>query len=119
MNIFDQFVDKSKEVLSSAANKTEEVVTREKLKLQINQATKYLQEQQAKLGALVYGFYLAKEEDEGLLQEYIDDVESALDKSDELKKQLELMQQQKYCGCCGEQNKGTAEFCYKCGAQLQ
>lgn len=118
-NLFDQIVDRTKDVVTTAASKTEEMVSKQKVKLDLSTATRQLEKQQAKLGALVYGFHLAQEEDEVLLKEYIEDVARALDKVDSIKKQLETISKPAYCGACGAKNKGDADFCYKCGGNLE
>lgn len=117
-NLFDQIVDTTKDIVTTAAEKTEEVVNKQRVKLDLSSAAKNLEKQQAKLGSLVYGFHLAGEKDDDLLQEYIADVARALDRVDAVKKELESLDRPVYCGACGAQNKANADYCYKCGGSL-
>lgn len=119
MDSFDQTVQKAKEVFSVACQKTGEVVSAQKLKIDLAALQSKLTKAYAKLGELQYEKLKEQQPEEIALKAALSQVKSALDEIAEVKEKIGKMQGKKLCPICGGRINDDSKFCSICGADLQ
>lgn len=124
-NIFDKFrgyadvaMDKVGKASKTAASKTENVVSRAKIRFSINEANDKIDEIYKLMGKRLYEQYL---EDLITDSDFVDQCKKIdeLNKDiDELNSELTDLRAVVKCEYCGVYNKIESTFCSKCGAKL-
>ena len=117
MGFFEEAVEKAKEVYDIAAKKTSEVVSIQKLKFQASQVNSKLSKDFETLGRL----YFESVKESGEQTEYVEIVDSIVEKLaqlDEIEEQINEQRKTKVCSNCGVKNDETASFCNNCGEEL-
>lgn len=119
MDMFDNFIEKAKDVCDVATKKTGEFVEVSKIKLDcisINNEIKRLYE---KLGSCIYSMVKANYENQ-------DVVDSIIEEIDDCKKQLHILNQKlselkniNVCTGCGFKNPKENYYCAKCGSRIK
>ncbi len=115
----DVAMDKMGKVSKTAASKTENAVSRAKLKFSISEAKDKIDEIYKSIGESVYSYYLehGSVDEEATEQcKKIDDLNKEIE---DLNSQLADLRAMVKCTYCGVYNKTDAVFCSKCGAKLE
>ncbi|MDL2252853.1 zinc ribbon domain-containing protein [Ruminococcaceae bacterium OttesenSCG-928-I18] len=114
----DRIMDVAGRVADKAARATSTVVERGKDKMELYTLQQKLSKAQKQLGALVYMLHKTGQENQPMVEHYINEI-------DELKAQIEFLQptetvavQVHECPSCGAEGMGDAMFCRRCGAKL-
>ncbi len=118
MSMFDDVVNKTKEIASAAGKKTEEVLKLAKLRLALSETTSKLEKAYAAMGRSVYT--AKKENAEAMpdLTHQLESIDALLVKQEEIVDKMAQLRNCKKCAACGEENPETALYCQKCGEKF-
>lgn len=118
MSEFDKWVAMGKTLANRAADTAGEIVTKGKEKIDRVALENQLAKAQRQLGALVYSLKKSGEENEDLVNHYVEVIASVEAKLNE----QEAQSAEKYCVSicpdCGAEVSDDAGFCARCGAKL-
>ncbi len=124
-NIFDKFkgyadiaLDKMGKASKTAASKTENVVSRAKIRFSINEANDKIDEIYRLMGKELYERYLEGDMDDPVLSEQCEKIDGLNKDIEELNDELTDLRAVVKCQYCGVYNRIESTFCSKCGAKL-
>lgn len=119
MDFFDDAVNKAKEAIDVACQKTNEVVSVQKQKFDIAA----LESKRAKdfqlLGALYFNKHKDAEIEDAQLAEIVAAVKAKNERIDKIQSEINKTKNKRVCPSCGTVVDKTARFCNFCGAQLE
>ncbi|MEG0804711.1 MAG: zinc ribbon domain-containing protein [Pygmaiobacter sp.] len=116
---FDRWVEKGRALASRAADTAEDLVAKGKDKIDRLALENQLAKAQRQLGALVYSLKKSGEENEELVEHYVEVIAAVEAKLNE----CEVQEADKYCvsicPSCGVEVPTDAGFCPRCGTKLE
>lgn len=119
MDMFDNFVEKARDVCDVATKKTGEFVEVSKIKLDcisVNNEVKKLYE---KLGSCVYSMVKANYENQDVIDSIIEEIDDCNVHLSELKKKMGDLKKINVCTACGYKNPKENFYCAKCGSRIK
>ncbi len=116
---FEDAVIKAKELFDTTGKKVDEVINVQKIKLSIAKQKAQIKEDFQLLGRLYYSGTKRDNVDPEALQAIVDQIELEKDKLRELETELAFAQGNIVCNECGAVNLADAEFCCKCGKEIE
>lgn len=118
MSEFDKWLAMGKNLANRAADTAGEIVTKGKEKIDCVALENQLSKAQRQLGALVYSLKKSGEENDDLINHYVEVIAAVEAKLNE----QEAQEAEKYCvsicPSCGAEVSNEAGFCPRCGAKL-
>ena len=118
MSVFDEFIDKAKDVADVAGKKTEEFVELSKLRIKASQLRNNVQDEYQKLGGAVYNMKKADYENPTLIDSVVVDIDSLLQQLGEVEQKIAELKKVVKCPCCGANNLLDSHYCNQCGCNL-
>lgn len=118
MNLFDEFVNRAKDVVDVAGKKTGELVEVSKLKLQAVQINSDIGKAYERLGAIVYEQAKAGTDNSDLIAVCVSEIDALLASLEELNEKIDESKTGSRCPNCGANNPEAAVFCSRCGSHL-
>lgn len=115
---FDDFLEKAKCIAEEAVKKTGKTIDISKLKMQDMQISGKLKEQYQKLGNAVYFMKKENFENPELIDAITEKIDHLIAEQEQIKKQMEVIKECKICPCCEQKNSVHANYCIKCGCDL-
>ncbi|MBC8585002.1 zinc ribbon domain-containing protein [Youxingia wuxianensis] len=119
MNRFDEIINKAKEIVDVAGNKTKEMAELTKLRLQASQLRSEIDKNYLKLGELIYQLNKAGTQNQELIDMSVAEIESQLVALSELEDKVNEMKKVVKCPQCGAANVIGSLYCSRCGASLE
>ncbi len=121
MDIFDNALNKAKEVFEVAYSKTSEVVSVQKQKFDIASIEAKREKDFAELGKICYNSIVNEEanisSDKAL--ELVKEIEKKNKTIEALKKDIDEKKHERICPACASRIENDAAFCKNCGAKLE
>ena len=121
----DTILAKSREYVEIGVSVASDLTEKGKTQAKILSNQAKINKAQRQLGALVYSLAKGNEENQPLVDKYIDMIDSIEQENRQLKAKLTPAEStqagepgRKYCPQCGAEVATDALFCTKCGAQL-
>ncbi len=114
----DVAIDQAGKFGKAAASKTENVVSRAKVKYAINETEGQIKEIYTAIGEKVYQKFLEDGDVCADVKEDCEKISSFTSELDSLNSQLADLRESVKCGECGAYNSADSSFCAKCGAKL-
>ena len=116
MEIFEKIGDAASKTYKFTAEKTSKIAKETKLKMQINEAKRKIEEIYKEIGEAVYEKYVLdediKKED---LKERCNEIDKLSDKIVKCKNEILTLKEKRQCKNCYEEIEITAKFCPNCG----
>ncbi len=119
MEIFNEAVNKAKDVFDVACRKTGEVVASEKKRFEISLLRSKREKDLAQLGRLYYEKLKASESVDGKEQELVSAIREKNKKISLLIDEIKNVRNMKSCAFCGEDIPEESEICPKCGEKFE
>lgn len=118
MDFLDNAIIKAKEAIDVVSKKTEEIVTVEKQKFDINSLKSKLQKDYAKLGKYYYGKIADSDELDSEEKALVDSINDKLEAIAKLEADIANAKGKRFCPSCNSAVDEKAKFCNNCGAKL-
>lgn len=118
MALFDNVVEKTKDIAEVAYKKANDVVDISKLKLSESDIKRNISKEYEKLGKIVYNAKKTDTDIEDMIKDSISEVDTLYSKLNEIKEQIALSKDKVICSSCHAENEPGFVFCYKCGTKL-
>ena len=118
MDFLDNAIIKAKEAIDVVSKKTEEIVTVEKQKFDINSLKSKLQKDFAKLGKCYYEKCAKADELDSEEKALVEAIKTKLEAIEKLEADIANTKGKRFCPACGSAVDEKANFCNKCGARL-
>ncbi len=118
MEFLDNALNKTKEAFDVAYKKAGEVVSSEKLKINISSLENKKEKDFAKLGKL---YFESVKDEETVEEQYAQLVSDIKEKNEEiayLKEQIQTIKNKKFCSQCGAMSETSAVYCSVCGKKF-
>lgn len=117
MSILDETVVKAKEVLDIAGKKTNDIISVQKMKMNIASMKSQLSKLYEDLGRLCYDNGQS-DTPSAVMLEIMTEIENKLAEIKSTENKLADLRGEKLCPACGTKNVNEAGYCSKCGTQL-
>lgn len=111
----DNALTKAKEVFDVAVKKTEEVVTIEKLKYNLSATRNSREKDLAALGVIYYKLLKETEDMDEETEALVTSINEKTAKIKELKEEISVAKNKKYCNSCGSFVATDSSYCKNCG----
>lgn len=118
MDFFDNVVNKTKEVMDVAYNKTSEVVSVQKQKFNLSSIEAKLEKDFAELGKIYFELIKDGEIDDPKTAEVVAGISEKTGQIEKLKEEISSLKKQRICPKCSAKNAQDAVFCATCGAKI-
>ncbi len=118
MGFFEETVSLAQETFDVIGKKTEEIVSVQKLKLQMKSAENKLNALYAELGRRCVEQFLNDSEGFDFARESVDKINEKKDEIERLRGDICRAKGGKCCSSCKTFNEPTSAFCKKCGSQI-
>lgn len=118
MAIFDDIMDKARQMADFAGKKTSEAVGISKLKLQAVQINSTMQSTYERIGELIYEQEKTGTDNYDLVAVCISEIDSLLVELNEINDRIADLKNAVRCPACGAANPENALYCAKCGGRL-
>ncbi len=119
MDAFDNAVTKAKELFDIAKNKTDEVVSVQKLKFDLSSKNTALNKEYALLGKLYYESIASEEELPEAILAAKNNVKTLLLEIEKLKEEISSKKGEVICPKCNAPVPKDAAFCSRCGNSVE
>ncbi|MCL2014304.1 MAG: zinc ribbon domain-containing protein [Oscillospiraceae bacterium] len=119
MAVFEDILEKAKEITYTAGKKTGEIYEVSKLKWQVMQVNNEVKAIYEKLGSSVYGMVKADYENPDLVASIVKEIDILLEKLNIINEKIAKLQKINLCNQCGSKNPVDYAYCFKCGTKLQ
>lgn len=116
--MFEEVIEKAKDIAYVASKKTGEVVEVSKLKLKCVQINGKIKGAYEKLGSAVYNMNKNGYKNDELVDAVCEEVDELLFELDKISSELETIKNVIICPTCGKKNPTTSYFCSKCGSRI-
>ena len=118
MDFFEDVITKARDVLDSAYDTTEKVVTVQKQKMELSSMKKALSKRYEAFGRAVITEVEEGEEIPEKAWSLIEDIRSREEAYAEAKDKLDMASGKNFCSVCNTANSQKAHYCSNCGAEL-
>ena len=118
MDNFEQTIQKAKDVIGVACQKTGEVVATQKLKLDLIGLEGNLNRAYAKLGKMQFELIKDIETDNLAVKSTINEISGLLEQINALNDEIAKNSGKKECPVCGKKLSDDAAFCSACGKEV-
>lgn len=118
MGFLDDALNKTKEVIDVACKKTDEIVTEEKLKINILSLKNKCEKDYIKLGEIYYKILNEKEEISDKEKKIIANIAANKKEIEKLQAELDGMHYDLICPKCQKKIPTNSTFCTYCGAKI-
>lgn len=112
-------VVKAKELLDATGKKVNEVVSVQKIKINIAKINSELDGDYKILGRLYYAGLKNDNVDEDAIKAIVEEIDTEKDALREMEAELAYAKGDMVCDACGAVNAVDSDFCRKCGAPLE
>lgn len=120
MEIFDNALNKAKEVFEVAYNKTGEVLSVQKQKFDIASLEAKREKDYTELGKIYYALLKSSENiEDARTLELVASIEKKNKTIESLKKDIDEKKHERICPSCASRVEKDAVFCKNCGAKLE
>lgn len=118
MSVFDEFLNKAKDVASVAGKKTEEAIEVSKLKMQRSSLKADLEKLKTKLGSIVYQSKKSQIDYTDQIDECIKEIDTVLNQVERLDNEINDCLDMKKCPNCQMACNKKSIYCQSCGQKL-
>lgn len=118
MGFLEDAVDKTKEVFDIACKKTDEILTVEKQKFNLNSLKSKREKDFADLGRIYFELIKDDQELSEDVGQIVYDIQSKSDEIDRLEAEIRYIKNKKVCQQCGASVDTKSVFCNNCGSKL-
>ena len=118
MDFLDNAIVKAKEAFGVVSKKTEEIVTTEKQKFDVNSLKAKLQKDYAKLGKYYFETVLANGEADENVKDTVEAIKEKLNEIEKLNAEILAAKAKRLCPACSAAVPENAKFCNNCGEKL-
>ena len=116
----DNIFEKAKDIFEAAYRKTENVVSHQKQKLDVQSLESKLNKNYETLGKAYYGMLNSGEDfDSEALKPILDEIKENLLAVNAAKEELMKYQNKRRCKACGEIIDNNSQFCNRCGKKVE
>ncbi len=115
---FEDTVVKTKELLDAAGEKVSNAVNIQKIKINIAKIKSNISHDYQILGKLYYSGEKKGNVDSDAIKAMVDEIDLELDNLREAEAELAFAKGDTVCDNCGATNRADADYCSKCGVEL-
>lgn len=110
--------DEAAKFTKQVVGKTNNIIAQTKLSFALNETESKIKEIYSQIGKMVYDKYQDGESFEGDVLDNCLKISELKSEANDLKEKIAELKEYNRCPECGEHNKKTASFCWKCGCNI-